>query len=182
MMPTNAKITAVLAALVLACGPMGCGSESGGSVDSTTAARGKSAYWDGPPRSFCRPGRMVQLDGKSASGLLVLDRAVSRAGRSLQARIENLGRERLEHGLDPKIDRRVDGHWAPGAGTGDGKFTAYPALALIVEPGFAGHCVDIRISKNWRPGRYRVTFDVRALKKGGGFSDLSLVNYFSVTR
>lgn len=169
-----------LASAVVAITLSSCGSSEDGET-SVVVSNGPSAYWHGTASAFCRGNwSNVLQEGRSDDGRLVLNRAETMPGSVIRTRIANESGQVLQQGMNPLVDMRVDGEWVARPIMDGRSVRSYPALAIRVNPGKAGPCLEIPVPDQWRPGQYRVRFEVRALKRGGGATDLILENYFDV--
>ena len=97
-------------------------------------------------------------EDEAVAATLFLNRGVVRPGGRLWAAIENRGATALETGIAPKVKRRVEGEWVDQVFPGtDSLLAAYTIERSTVSP-----CLGVRISKTWKPGLYRVNFEVSA--------------------
>ena len=112
-------------------------------------------------REFCLPAPIAAGDRGPEVGLAV-ERANARPGGAAFARVENRSEERIEFGVEYRVQRFVGGKWrrAPGAPHGP-----WIQIALLLAPGHSGSCMRYVVPEEAPPGRYRFSRDLIA---GGG--------------
>jgi hypothetical protein len=146
----RARVLAVhLLALVSLATLFGCGSkeESAFELDFIRPPRAGEKCdmtWRGPA-----------VD-EAAAASVFLNRAVVRPGGELWAAIENKGFGDLETGIEPKVKRRVGDDWVEQFFPG----TEFSLRAETIELRTVSLCMGVPIPKTWKPGLYRVAFEV----------------------
>jgi Bacterial Ig-like domain len=132
-------------------------------------ARSKTAW---PP---CEGEWRGPVEPHVAAARLLLERQVVPLGSSSKAVIENLGTGKLGFGLEARIYRAVNGHWREQDSSGS------TMASINLPPRSVSHCLEVPIGENWRPGRYRVTFEVSSSRPQEDLHDPRLWAFFRVT-
>jgi hypothetical protein len=146
---------------------LGYGAGCGGSEDEETGRTVPASYWSGKSGAFCRTKIEIDAGGKRAAAGLMLNRRRVAAGGVLQVRIRNLGREALSHGAMPIVQQRVDDRWERRGYEEDGRPILFPLVAVKAVSGSVGGCKEVPISTEWKPGQYRVAFEVDLFAPSG---------------
>jgi hypothetical protein len=155
------------ACLAVAVASLGCSSDGESDAEAGSRRKASSRLCDGGWRGPTEPG-------VAAAARLVLNRPLAHPGATLQAMIENLGTEKLLFGIRPRIYRAVGGRWAEQDGSG------YVLRAEYLAPRSSSPCLPVPIGEKWRPGRYRVSFEVSAVRSREDLRDRRLWAFFRV--
>ena len=148
----HARVLAVhLLALTCLTTLFGCGGEVGPPFEldfirPPHAGEKCDQSWRGP------------IEDEAAAASIFLNRAVVRPGGELWAAIENRGTGDLGTGVEPRVKRRVDDDWVE-------QFfpeTEFTLASYVIQPKTVFGCLVVPIPKSWKPGLYRVAFEVSA--------------------
>jgi hypothetical protein len=147
------KRTWALMASVAALGCLvmlfGCGGEEGSAMEadlirSPRAGEECDRTWQGP------------AEDEAVAATLFLNRQSVQPGGRLWAAIENRGNSELAYGIEPLVKRRVGSEWViqlfPDM--------AFPLLEITIDPKAVSMCIEVPIPSTWKPGLYRVNFEV----------------------
>ena len=132
----------------------GCGGDDarrGADVDAVRPAQ--------PGEKCDRTWRGPSEDEAAAAATFVNGATVPLGGR-LWAAIENLGTDALSHGVEPIAERLVGDRWVRQGFTLNGLPLEFTLLALDIEAESVSQCLEVPIPANWKPGKYRVGFEV----------------------
>jgi hypothetical protein len=97
------------------------------------------------------------------------------------ALIVNTGQAVLEYGVKPEVDQLVHGLWHPRPFVQDGVPVGFPGIILKLKPHTTSTCMEVPVSDSWRPGLYRVWFEVEAERNQDAVSELQPTAYFRVS-
>ena len=143
----------VMRLLVLVCVTMlfGCGGEERHAVEADLIR---------PPRvgEKCDHTWQGPEEDEAVAAVLFLNRGIVRPGNTLWAAIENRGTDRVETGIDPRVQRQAGDDWVEQSFPGLDSILA----AYTIEPRTVSPCLQVPIPKLWKPGLYRVNFEVSA--------------------
>ena len=157
--------------LLLACVAMlfGCGGEEEPAVEADLirppgAGKKCDQTWQGP------------TEDEEVAATLFLNRRVVRPGGTLWAAIENRGTEELTYGVAPMVKRQIGETWVGQPFPG----MDFPLLALTIDPRTLSTCIEIPVPKSWKPGLYRVNFEVSARGSVDQIEGPGFPSYFRV--
>lgn len=126
----------------------------------------------GRKSELCTRDWIGPQENDAVAAKLLIDRRRVLPGTRIFVRIENLGRAALGYGEAPKIDRLDSGRW-------HGVSVGSLGMLLELRPRSTSSCLEVPVSDSWRPGLYRMSFEVEEIDNQGGASELSTV-YFRV--